>query len=125
MKHHWPIILVSALVLVGCRPDDQKTSSIETSNVKSARAQLAPAVVMQLDSGNAAFKRKDYDLARTRYQAAVAADESVAAGWFGLYMTQVALKDSVAAEASLKRAQKLAPGATLIHPRPDRATRHP
>jgi tetratricopeptide (TPR) repeat protein len=116
-------VALIAVALIGCRPDDQKTETMKTGD---ARAQLSATVVTQLDSGNAAFKRKDYQRARASYQAAVAADKDVAAGWFGLYMTEFALGNTAAADAALEKAQKLAPGATLIHPRPGRdSTRHP
>jgi tetratricopeptide (TPR) repeat protein len=72
-----------------------------------------------VDSGNAAFKAKDYQRALGHYREATRLDDDAAAPWFGIYMVQRALGNLAAADSALKRAQKVAPGASLIHPKPN------
>ena len=112
--------IVTVIVLVGmvsaCAPDDQKTGTIATDNAEQTRAEMSPELKLHLDSGNAAFRRKDYAVARTHYQSAIEADEKQPAGWFGIYMVELAAGNAEAAGKALDRAQKLVPGATLIHP---------
>ena len=108
--------LVALLIVSACRPDDQKTESIDAEDVKEARAHISPEMVTHLDSGNAAYKAKDYERAKRHYEAVTKIDKEAPAGWFGIYMSELALGDSAAAAAALERARKEAPGATLIHP---------
>jgi len=115
MKSLWAALLV--LSTLACRPDDQKTATIDTDAAKNARAALPPELAMHLDSGNAAFRRKDYGNAKVHYQAATRLDADQPAGWFGIYMVELANGNNGAAQRALRRAQKLVPGATLIHPR--------
>ncbi|MDX1674063.1 MAG: tetratricopeptide repeat protein [Longimicrobiales bacterium] len=105
------------LLLIACSPpDDQETGSIRGDEVRQTRAELPPELVAALDSGNAAYRRGDYQAALTAYEEAVAADDDVAAGWFGIYMAHLALGNTEAADSAMERAQSLAPGASLIHP---------
>jgi tetratricopeptide (TPR) repeat protein len=110
----------AAVVLAGCqRPDDQRTDSITDRDVHAAREQLGPAVTNALDSGNAAYRERDYETALRHFQAAVDMDEGVAAGWFGIYMAQLALGNPEAAEAAMAQVRIHAPDASLIQPDPN------
>lgn len=112
------------LVLIGaCRPDDQSTGSIKQEDVRKARTKLPSAAVAQLDSGNAAYRARDYQRAVQHYQAAIGIDSEQAAPWFGIYMAESALGNVTRADSALQRAQKIAPGATLIHPRSEGESR--
>ena len=113
------LALVGVLLLAACKPSDQETGSINKEDVRAARAKLAGEVVMHVDSGNAAFKTKDYQRALGHYRAATRLDDDAAAPWFGIYMVQRALGNGPAADSALKRAQKVAPGATLLQPNPN------
>ena len=97
------------------KPEDQKTESIETGAGKDARAQMSPAARIQLDSGNAAFKAKDFDKARAHYQRVTEIDKDAPVGWFGIYMTEQARGNAAAADSALKRVRSEVPGATLVH----------
>lgn len=109
---------IVCLALIGaCRPDDQSTGSIKQEDVRKARTELPRAAVAHLDSGNAAYRAKDYPRAIQHYQAATRIDSEQAAPWFGIYMAERALGNVAAADSALQRAQKIAPGASLIHPR--------
>jgi tetratricopeptide (TPR) repeat protein len=112
--------LLVPLLLAACdRPDDQRTGTIGEREVREARAQLDPAVTAELDSGNAAYRERDYQRALEHYQAAVQMNEELAAGWFGIYMAQLALGNAEAAEAAMEQARIRAPGATMMHPDAD------
>lgn len=110
-------LIVVALTVLACSPpDDQETGSISGDQVRQTRAELPPEMTAALDSGNAAYSRGDYQAALEAYDEAVAIDDDVAAGWFGVYMAQQALGNTEAADSAMLRAQDLAPGASLIHP---------
>jgi tetratricopeptide (TPR) repeat protein len=114
------IALLLPLLAGGCRrPDDQRTDQIRDRDVLAARQTLDPAVVEALDSGNVAYRERDYSRALGHYQAAVEMDRDVAAGWFGIYMAQLALGNAEAAEAAMQQARQRAPGASLIQPDED------
>lgn len=113
-------VLTSAamtLLLIGCeRPDDQETGSISRDDIRQARQNLDPAVAAALDSGNAAYRRDDYEAALQHYQQAVELEDGLAAAWFGIYMANLALGNVEEANAAVERAQSLAPEASLMHP---------
>jgi tetratricopeptide (TPR) repeat protein len=113
-------VLAIALAFPACdRPDDQRADSITDRDVMQARERLDPAVTAALDSGNVAYRERDYQRALDHYHAAVAMHEELAAGWFGIYMAQLALGNADAAEAAMAQARAHAPGASLIQPDPD------
>ncbi len=118
---HRPLLVfvAMALLLAGCeRRDDQQTGAIRDQDVLAARAELDPRVVDALDSGNAAYRDRDYERALDLYNEAIALDDDLAAGWFGVYMAQLALGNADAAEAAMEQARARAPGASLMHPDP-------
>lgn len=108
--------VVIALLVACAPPEDQETGTISNQEVRQAREDLPPQVVAALDSGNAAYRRGDYEDALAFYQSVVDQDQDVAAGWFGIYMAELALGNPEAADSAMARAQNLAPGASLIHP---------
>lgn len=114
-----PALMVSLLFMACDRPDDQRTGSIQDRDILEARERLDPQVRDALDSGNAAYRDRDYQQAVAHYRAAVEMDETLAAGWFGIYMGELALGNADAAEAAMEQARLHAPGASLMHPDPD------
>lgn len=117
-------IAVFAVLLAACSPpEDQETGTIRDQDVRQAREDLPAELVAALDSGNAAYRRGDYQDALASYRSVVEQDEDVAAGWFGIYMAQLALGNPQAADSAMARAQDLAPGASLIHPERDTTPR--
>ena len=109
--------LVLLLGLSACRrPEDQTTESIDREDVRAARTDPPRVLVVQLDSGNAAYKVKDWERALRHYRRVTEMDDEMTAGWFGIYMTEMARGNGPAADSALRRAQEHAPGATLIHP---------
>jgi tetratricopeptide (TPR) repeat protein len=99
-----------------CRPADQKTGTINAQQAEKARETLPPEVLAQIDTANEAFRAGDHQAALEHYTKARDMKNDVAAAWFGIYMAQHALGNDSAAQAALAEAQKISPGATLIHP---------
>ena len=114
---------VLALVLPACNRgpegDDQTTGSVTGEDVRAARSDWSEAANIQVDSANAAYRADDYQAALRHYEAALAAagDSKTAkvTAYFGIYMVQNALGDSVAAAAAMQKAQEISPEASLMH----------
>lgn len=109
-------VTMTLLVTACQQPDDQETGSISREDVQQARENLAPDVAAAIDSGNEAYRAKDYQEALEHYQQAAELDEDLAAAWFGIYMAELALGNADAAQDAMDRAQSLEPGASMIHP---------
>lgn len=116
-RHKWAAALALTAALGACdRPEDQRTGSISADDVRDAAERISPEVRAPLDSGNAAYRRHDFEAALRHYQTVTELDPDATAGWFGLYMAHRALGDSTAAQQALERARDRAPGATIMHP---------
>jgi uncharacterized membrane-anchored protein len=102
--------------LAACRPDDQRTDSVDPADALQERATWAPEMVEHLDAGNAAIRADSFDVAREHFMVVTEMAPDVAAGWFGLYLAEKGRGDDEAASAALERAQSIASGASLIHP---------
>lgn len=100
----------------GCRPDDQRTETLDVGEAQQTRQQLPAELVAHLDSGSAAYRRDDFQASLEHYRTATEMDSDVAAAWFGVFMAHAALGNDAAADSALQRARGLAPGASLIHP---------
>jgi Flp pilus assembly protein TadD len=109
------VAAVSACRNNGPLRDDQATGSIDSAAWGAAR-DLSPGVAEALDSGNAAFRAKDFAAARTHYMRAVELGPDESAGWFGLSMVERQLGNAAAADSAMQRVRDLAPGASLLHP---------
>lgn len=112
-------VAVALAAALACRPDDQRTDTLDPHEGMQARVEMAPAVVAQLDSGTAAFRADDFAQALRHYTRVTELDAENGPGWFGVYMTEQALGRPEAAQAALERARGVVPGATLLHPEPD------
>ena len=108
----FPVLAGLALLVAGCLPDDQRTDSIDSA--ATVRAALPPEVLAQVDSGNAAYRRGDFDAAVEAFDAVTAAAPDDPTGWFGLYMAHQSLGNVAAADSAIATARSLAPGASLI-----------
>ncbi|MEQ9401375.1 MAG: tetratricopeptide repeat protein [Longimicrobiales bacterium] len=107
--------LLAAALAGGCRPADQETGALDPRG-EQTRTGLAPELVAALDSGSRAFRAGDLDAALEQYGRAAELDPDHAAGWFGMYMVHHRRGATDAAAAALERAQRAAPGASIIHP---------
>ncbi len=95
-----PLILLSMLC-AACAPPVGDTAV-------RPPGQLDPAVVALVDSAADAYRAGDYQEARDRFHIAAQRDTSLAASWFGLFMTERALGNREAADSALRRARRLA-----------------
>ena len=108
--------LLALTAAVACRPDDQRTDTVDPTEAMQVRAHWPPEVAAQLDSGSAAFRSNDHEAALRHYRRVTEMEPDIAAGWFGVYMAEHALGNAEAAAAAYERAQGIVPGATLLHP---------
>jgi tetratricopeptide (TPR) repeat protein len=120
MRSHYPLLAV--LLLTACGrdepPEDQRTDSVTSEEVKAARADWPAGVPELVDSANAAYSQQNYAQASALYRRAAQRGPRLPAVWFGIYMAEHALGNSAAADSAILRAQELAPGASLIHAAP-------
>jgi len=108
-------VLIVLLGLLSCGPpDDQRTGSIEQQTIENARADWPAGVAEAVDSGNAAYRARDFSTAAGHYRRAIEAGPDVGAAWFGLYMAERANGNDAAADSALNRARELLPGASLL-----------
>lgn len=112
------MMMLALAAAAGCRPEDQRTDSIDPFEAMQRRENFPPGVAERLDSANAAFRADRHQDALDHYTAVTELAPDVAAGWFGVYMAQHALGNETAAREALERAQTSVPGATLLHPTP-------
>jgi tetratricopeptide (TPR) repeat protein len=121
MKLHLVTVVVLAALVAACQNpprDDQRTGSVDPDDIRRARTQLAPEVRTHLDNGNEAYRQGEYEAAKRHYEEAVRLDANVAAGWFGIYMAEMALGNIEAANTAIDRARDAAPQASLIEEEP-------
>jgi len=111
---HVAVALLS-LTLGACRPDDQRTDSIDPTS-GGGRTSMSPEAVARLDSGNVAYRAGDYESAMAHYRRVTELEPDASAGWFGVSMVQRALGNQASADSAYERVQSLAPGASLVHP---------
>ena len=109
------LVLAVAALAWGCRPEDQRTETVDAEAAWRSRAAWPPEVVAQVDSGNAAFRDQDVEAALAHYTNATEGMPDNAAAWFGVHMAQLALGNQASADSALAMAQQAAPGASLIH----------
>ncbi|HEX9107754.1 MAG TPA: hypothetical protein VF832_11010 [Longimicrobiales bacterium] len=73
----------------------------------------------QIDSGNTAYKAKDYEGALAHSRIATQRQPLLAAAWFGVYMAESALGNAAGADSAMKKVQAIAPGTMGAHPATD------
>ena len=92
-------------------PEDQRTGTLDPA---TAGRDLTGEARVQLDSGNAAFRARDYEGALVHFTRVTEMVPDDATGWFGIFMAQDALGNKAAADAAIAEAQSRARGASLI-----------
>jgi hypothetical protein len=95
-------VLAVGLAAAGCGGGGNSGSTGGTADQSApvSRAQVPDSVRAQLDSGNAAYRAKDYEAARQHYRAAVGMAPDFTAAWFGVYMAETALGNQAAADSA-------------------------
>jgi len=109
-------VCLFVLMSAGCRPDDQRTDSVDPMSGEAQRAEWSPEVIAHVDAGNAAIRADSFDVAAEHFRAIIEVDPDLAVGWFGLYMAEDGRGDEEAAAVALARVRELAAGASLVHP---------
>ncbi len=118
------VALSLVLAAAACGKKEQASAGAGAGAGGAGAAAPAPAAGPQvelgaaarLDSGNAAYRAKDFKGALAHYRASADRAPSLAAAWFGLYMAQSALGDKAGADSSMRKVQELAPGTMGAHP---------
>lgn len=114
------LLLAGVLLACACsKPNDAKTATVtgdslppghvpidQPANAGAALSLLGQALV---DSGNTAFRVKDYDGALAFYRKASQSDPTHAAPWFGTYMVGQAMKNTALADSALAMVRARAP----------------
>jgi hypothetical protein len=67
-------------------PPKQPLNAASATAGSSGPPELTPAASAQLDSGNVAYRAKQYEVALRHYRAAATAAPQHAAPWYGVYM---------------------------------------
>lgn len=67
-----------------------------------------------LDSGNVAFRTKQYPLAQQYYEKAAAEVPDQAAPWYGVYMVAQAIKNQTLADSAMKMVSTRSGGRDLM-----------
>lgn len=96
-------LLLAAGLALGCGGGGNAgggSSGGAEQGATTAKDTLPPAVRAQLDSGNAAYRARDYEGANRHYRATVQAMPNLASGWFGVYMAESALGNKAAADSA-------------------------
>lgn len=90
----------------GPRTSLAATKSDSAKQVEEAHALLGPGARAQLDSGNAAFRKKAYDEALGRYRKASDLAPQHAAPFFGMYMVARATNNNKLADSAMAEIRK-------------------
>jgi len=110
-----PALILVLAVVAGCRPDDQRTDSVDPLSGEAQRAEWGPEIIAHVDAGNAAIRADSFDVAREHFLAITELDPELPVGWFGLYMAEDGRGDDEAAAVALARVREVASGASLVH----------
>jgi hypothetical protein len=103
--HVSAVVLALGLAVVGCgggggQSGGTASTSAADTGARVSREQVPPAVAAQLDSGNTAYRAKDYQKALGHYRQAANMAPEFTAAWFGMYMAETALGDTAAADSA-------------------------
>ncbi|MFN8669696.1 MAG: hypothetical protein U0164_21090 [Gemmatimonadaceae bacterium] len=107
------------LVCACSKPNDAKQAAAVTDSLPpghvpidqpaNAGPKLTAAGQAYVDSGNTAFRVKDFKGALAYYKKATESDPTHAAPWFGAYMVGQATSDKALADSALAEVKKRAP----------------
>ncbi len=118
-----PLLAILALGLGAgaCQRTQTPAADTETgTSTAAATSGPAPQVELgasvQLDSGNTAYRAKDYPAALAHYRNAAARQPALAAAWMGIAMAQNALGNKAGADSAIRKVEELAPGTMSAHP---------
>lgn len=103
-------LLAAALLAAGCQSQGTPAARMTIGAADAEPASGLPAELQaQIDSGNAAYRAKDYEAALRHYREAARRDPDEPTTWFGVAMAAGALGDEALADSARQRVQQLAP----------------
>jgi hypothetical protein len=107
--------LGAATTLGGCaKPESEPPKqplAQATSDSTPLPPGLTPAAAAHLDSGNVAYRAKDYPTALGHYRAAAAAAPEASAPWYGVFMVAEVTSNKALADSANARVAQLSGGA--------------
>lgn len=114
MRRSAALVAVAAVALLATSCKQKPASEGKIPLTPPADSIHQPTAAMtpfraQLDSGNTAYRAKDYTRAREHYIRATKLDSLSGAGWFGVYMAEDKLGNKAQADYAMKRARELNP----------------
>lgn len=108
----------AALLLAGCGGDGggERVPLDRPGSGQGEAPELPPGIQSHLDSANAAYRARDYEEALRHFTEVTELAPDLAAGWYGVGMTQAALGNAEEADEAMMRVHRLAPEIPLQHP---------
>ncbi len=105
---HVHVALGAALVCSACggTPSDGRAAVAGASGTAEAN-KLPLAAKLALDSGNAAYRAKQMDVALAKFRQAAESAPQHAAPWFGIYMVANETKDAKLADSAMAHVRAL------------------
>jgi tetratricopeptide (TPR) repeat protein len=127
MKWMMVVALAGSIGLAACdgRDDQDRVPLNSDPAMQEARAGWSAEYGALIDDGNAAYRAGRYDEAAVAFRNATEEEPQIAAGWFGLHMSELARGDQEAASQALTRAEALTPGLGGGHPTSPGDSPHP
>jgi tetratricopeptide (TPR) repeat protein len=113
------VVLVGLAGLAACdgRNDDAERIPLNGDDAMAeARAGWSSEYGALIDGGNSSYRAGDYDEAAETFRRATELEPQIAAGWFGLHMSETARGNQEAATEALNQAEALTPGLGAGHP---------
>jgi tetratricopeptide (TPR) repeat protein len=121
-------LILGMILLTGCHQDDgsDRIPLDSQGGLEEAVEDLPEEIQQQLDSANAAYRGQDYEAALQHYGEVTRLVPGLAAGWYGVGMTHMALGNGESADSAMMRVHQLAPEVPLAHPQTEApANPHP
>lgn len=117
MRFSYIVPLALAVMACGRSNDSQQSDSLAAAlppghvpiDAPPGAMPLSSTAQALLDSGNTAFRVKDFDGALAYYHKASLTDPAHAAPWFGTYMVGKAIDDTALADSALREVRVRAP----------------
>lgn len=117
MRFHFVFPLALAAMACGRSNSSQQNDSLAAAlppghvpiDAPTGTVPLSAAAQALLDSGNTAFRVKDFDGALAYYHKASLTNPTHAAPWFGTYMVGKAMNNAALADSALRMVRERAP----------------
>ena len=109
MKIRWtPLLLLALAAACGKAGEDPERVTLG-AEAGEVRSRLPAAIQIELDSGNVAYRERDFEGALRHYQAALRLDPDEPTSWYGVAMAAGALGDQALLAEARGKVEQLAP----------------